>query len=83
MPSARIGHAECPCEVLLHRKDEASELSRLLNAREVHGKQLRTRALTGDDTIATREATVELLERGELDYIVTVDVFNEGIESRR
>lgn len=76
------GHAGVPVRGLLFcsRRDEASELSRLLNKREVHGKRLRTRVLTGDDTIAAREAAVEQLERGELDYIVTVDVFNEGID---
>lgn len=76
------GHAGVPVRGLLFcsRKDEALELSRLLNEREVHGKRLRTRALTGDDMITTRETAVDLLERGELDYIVTVDVFNEGID---
>lgn len=76
------GHAGVPVRGLLFcsRKEEARELSNLLNGRAVHGKSLRTRALTGDDSIATRELVVEELERGDLDYIVTVDVFNEGID---
>nr|WP_026022043.1 DEAD/DEAH box helicase [Kurthia massiliensis] len=57
------------------RADEAYALSDKLNARG-----LRTAALTGKDDMAVREQTVEQLERGELDYIITVDVFNEGID---
>lgn len=78
----RYGHAGVPVRglVFCSRKDEASELSRLLNVRSVHGRRLRTRALTGDDPIHVRESVVDDLERGELDYIVTVDVFNEGID---
>lgn len=63
-------------------KAEARELSTLLNQRKVHGKQLRTRALTGDDPVDVREQAVEQLEKGELDYIITRDVFNEGIDIR-
>lgn len=76
------GHAGAAVRGLLFcsRKDEAHELSRLLNEREVHGRPLRTRALTGDDSIRTREIVTEQLEDGQLDYIVTVDVFNEGID---
>ncbi|MDT0157631.1 DEAD/DEAH box helicase [Microbacterium sp. ARD32] len=66
--------------VFCSRKDEAHELARLLNARAVHGHPLRTLALTGDDSSDTREAAVDRLEAGELDYIITVDVFNEGID---
>lgn len=76
------GHAGVPVRGLMFcsRKDEARELSRLLNDRTVHQRRLRTRALTGEDSIDYRERVVEALERGELDYIVTVDVFNEGID---
>jgi len=61
-------------------KDEAHELSRLLNARTLRGAPLRTLALTGDDRPEVREAAVGQLERGELDYLLTVDIFNEGID---
>ena len=64
------------------RKDEARELSTLLNQNSVHGKPLRTRALTGEDSVETRERVVAQLEDGKLDYIITVDVFNEGIDIR-
>ncbi|GAA1819253.1 DEAD/DEAH box helicase [Brevibacterium celere] len=78
------GHAGAAVKGLIFcsRKEEATELSRLLNEREVHGKQLRTRALTGDDPVAMRESVVNQLEAGHLDYILTVDVFNEGIDIR-
>lgn len=62
------------------RKDEAHQLSELFNTSEVNGRQLHTRALTGDDTAETRESVVQQLESGELDYILTVDIFNEGID---
>lgn len=78
------GHAGAAVKGLMFcsRKDEAIELSGLLNQRTVHGRTLRTRALTGDDPIPVREAVVDELEAGLLDYIITVDVFNEGIDIR-
>lgn len=57
------------------RKDETKELSRLLNNRGY-----RTVALTGDDSQEDRINSVVQLENGELDYILTVDIFNEGID---
>jgi superfamily II DNA or RNA helicase/HKD family nuclease len=62
------------------RTKEALALSEKLNHRELRGRRLRTVALTGADPISRREAMVDLLERGELDYILTVDVFNEGVD---
>jgi len=62
------------------RKEEARVLSQELNRTLFRGRMLRTTALTGEDSIAHREETVARLERGELDYILTVDVFNEGID---
>ena len=56
-------------------KKEATELSILLNQRG-----FRTQALTGDDSQAVREKAVQQLENGELDYLLTVDIFNEGID---
>lgn len=61
-------------------KKEANDLSVRLNKAVVNGRLLRTYALTGDDPIETREAVVRQLEEGELDYILTVDIFNEGID---
>ncbi|WP_029089357.1 DUF3427 domain-containing protein [Brevibacterium album] len=76
------GHAGAPVRGLMFcsGKKEAQELSQLLNQRDVRGKRLRTTSLTGEDPVSVREATVTRLENGELDYIVTVDVFNEGID---
>src|SRR5699024_1125635 len=62
------------------RKDEAHALALALNWRTLRGRPLRCVALTGDDSIVRREEVVVQLERGELDYILTVDVFNEGVD---
>lgn len=56
-------------------KNEAKELSLLLNQ-----KGFRTQALTGDDSQVAREEAVKQLENGQLDYLLTVDIFNEGID---
>lgn len=76
------GHVGLPARGLIFcsRTEEARELVKLLNEREVHGRRLRTVALTGEDSVETRELVVGQLEAGELDYIITVDVFNEGID---
>ncbi|KXH80741.1 DUF3427 domain-containing protein [Sporosarcina sp. HYO08] len=57
------------------RKTEAIELSAAFNQRG-----LRTVALTGEDSPEERERQVTRLENGYLDYILTVDIFNEGID---
>ncbi|WP_210502905.1 DUF3427 domain-containing protein [Nocardioides xinjiangensis] len=66
--------------IFCSRKDEANALSAELNRSTLRGKALRTVALTGDDSVAAREQRVHELEAGELDYILTVDVFNEGVD---
>lgn len=66
--------------IFCSRKEEARALSELLNTRQFRGQVLRTVALTGDDPIDHRERQVERLEAGELDYILTVDIFNEGVD---
>lgn len=66
--------------IFCSRKEEAHALSAALNASQLRGAPLRTVALTGDDLIDTRERRVEELEAGQLDYILTVDVFNEGVD---
>lgn len=62
------------------RNDEASLLSQALNGRTVLGRTLRTVALSGSNTFAEREDALTKLEQGQLDYILTVDIFNEGID---
>lgn len=57
------------------RKEEAIKLSEALNK-----KGFRTVALTGDHSQEERAHEVERLENGALDYILTVDIFNEGID---
>lgn len=66
--------------IFCSRKEEAHELSRALNKSHIRGKLLRTQALTGEDSIESREGAVERLEKGELDYLLTVDIFNEGVD---
>ncbi len=66
--------------IFCSRREEARRLSEEMNKRSLRGQQLRTIALTGEDTIEVREQRVAQLEAGELDYILTVDVFNEGID---
>ncbi|NPC98790.1 DUF3427 domain-containing protein [Nocardioides sp. zg-DK7169] len=66
--------------IFCSRKDEARALAAALNERTLRGRPLRAVALTGEDSITERERRVVQLERGELDYILTVDVFNEGVD---
>ncbi len=66
--------------IFCSRTEEAFELSRLLNERSVNGAKLRTKVLTGTDSLDKREQVIKELEAGNLDYILTVDIFNEGID---
>ena len=65
--------------IFCSRKDEAKELSVLFNKR---GYQ--TVALCGDASPEQREEAISMLEQdnreGGLDYIFTVDIFNEGVD---
>lgn len=56
-------------------KKEAHALSGALNQ-----QGLKTIALTGDSSQEERTMQVNRLEAGRLDYILTVDIFNEGID---
>ncbi|MFC7619849.1 DUF3427 domain-containing protein [Microlunatus sp. GCM10028923] len=66
--------------IFCSRKDEARALSAALNELDLHGQRLRTAAVTGDDSTEQRNSVVRSLERGDLNYILTVDVFNEGVD---
>lgn len=66
--------------IFCSRKSEARALSTALNFLQLRGVPIRTIALTGDDSVEFREQCVARLEAGELDYILTVDVFNEGVD---
>lgn len=65
--------------IFCSRKDEAVELSELFNS-----KGFKTVALTGDSNEEERARSIEKLETDKLseklDYIFTVDIFNEGID---
>lgn len=65
--------------IFCSRKKEAIELSALFNL-----KGFKTVALTGDSTEDERAKSIEKLETDnlseKLDYIFTVDIFNEGID---
>ena len=63
--------------IFVSRTDEATALEEALNLRG-----LRTKALTGKHKQKEREEAVQQLTQrdNELDYIITVDIFNEGID---
>lgn len=65
--------------IFCSRTDEAEEI-----ASKLYFRGYRTKALTGASSQAEREAAVAKLEQnsnvGALDYLVTVDIFNEGID---
>lgn len=66
--------------IFCSRKEEAKELSKKFNERE-----LRTEVLTGEDNQERRENVIARLTDDEkidnqLDYIFTVDIFNEGVD---
>ncbi|MFH6655919.1 DUF3427 domain-containing protein [Streptococcus suis] len=47
---------------------------------QFNNRGLRTRALSGENSQEERQRVVQDLENGYLDYILTVDIFNEGID---
>lgn len=65
--------------IFCSRKNEAIELAVLFNS-----KGFKTIALTGDNSEEERSKAIEKLETDnlseKLDYIFTVDIFNEGID---
>ncbi|WP_323756426.1 DUF3427 domain-containing protein [Roseivirga sp.] len=65
--------------IFCSRKNEAVELSELFNS-----KGFKTIALTGDSSEEERARAIEKIETdnlsAKLDYIFTVDIFNEGID---
>ncbi|MBK8460133.1 MAG: DUF3427 domain-containing protein [Micropruina sp.] len=66
--------------IFCSRRQEARLLSAALNQHMLRGRAIRTVFLSGADPIPTRERAVQDLESGRLDYILTVDVFNEGVD---
>jgi superfamily II DNA or RNA helicase/HKD family nuclease len=66
--------------IFCSRRDEARLLSDALNRRTLRGKPIRAAFLSGADPIPVREKAVDDLEAGALDYLLSVDVFNEGVD---
>ncbi|RBW69695.1 DUF3427 domain-containing protein [Bacillus taeanensis] len=61
--------------IFCSRKEEAEKLAVAMNE-----KGYKTVALTGSHSQEERVEQVNRLEKGHLDYIITVDIFNEGID---
>ena len=61
--------------VFCSRNDEAKTLSQLFNERGY-----RTIAISGETPDFERDRAIERLENGELQYIFSVDILNEGID---
>ncbi|MCH4171127.1 MAG: DEAD/DEAH box helicase [Lactobacillus sp.] len=61
--------------IFCSRKDEAQALCALFNQQGIESAYL-----TGEHSIEEREAVVAQLESGQIHYIFTVDIFNEGID---
>ncbi|MCQ2556495.1 MAG: DEAD/DEAH box helicase [Ligilactobacillus sp.] len=61
--------------IFVSRKEEAQKL-----AQELTQRGLFSQALTNEDSHQTRQDAVAKLEAGQLQYLLTVDIFNEGID---
>lgn len=72
--------------IFCSRKEEAKELSLKFNCRyKKDGRLYRTEVLTGEDIQVRREKVISQLtadgcEENAIDYIFTVDIFNEGVD---
>ena len=61
--------------VFCSRNEEASELSRLFNERGY-----KTLAISGETATERRDKAIERLENGDIQYIFSVDILNEGVD---
>ncbi|MEE6725755.1 DEAD/DEAH box helicase [Pediococcus acidilactici] len=61
--------------IFCSRQAEAEEVAQIMTA-----KGHPATALTGNTTISEREKIIRRFEKGELEYLVTVDIFNEGVD---
>lgn len=61
--------------IFCNRNDEARSLSEQFN-----NLGYRTLALSGENSDEERDRAIERLESGEIEYIFSVDIFNEGID---
>ncbi|MFO6335657.1 DEAD/DEAH box helicase, partial [Pseudomonas aeruginosa] len=49
-------------------------------ANQLSNRGISSVGLTGKDSIAYRTETIQQLKEGSINYIITVDLFNEGID---
>ncbi|MDN5953051.1 MAG: DEAD/DEAH box helicase, partial [Loigolactobacillus coryniformis] len=68
-------HNQAKGLVFCSRKEEAQQLAQLFSA-----QSLPSVYLSGEDSINQREMQISRLENGEINYIFTVDIFNEGVD---
>lgn len=61
--------------IFCNRNDEAAELSNKLN-----GLGYRTKAISGANSDAERNDAIVRLETGEYQYLLSVDIMNEGVD---
>ena len=61
--------------IFVSRIEEAIELTEKMKSRGI-----RCEVLTGEDSDSKREKTISDLEEGKIEYIITVDIFNEGVD---
>ena len=61
--------------IFVSHREEAKILADKLSERGIKSK-----SLLGDDSDNYREKIIQELENGEISYIVTVDIFNEGVD---
>lgn len=61
--------------IFVSRVEEAIELTEKMKNRGI-----RCEVLTGEDSDSKREKTISDLEEGKIEYIITVDIFNEGVD---
>lgn len=61
--------------IFVSRVEEAIELTEKMKNRGI-----RCEVLTGEDSDNKREKTILDLEEGKIEYIITVDIFNEGVD---
>lgn len=66
--------------IFCSRTDESVALAEWLTGKIVNGRPLRVESLAGTDSISAREDAVGRLVDGKVDYLVTVDIFNEGVD---
>lgn len=61
--------------IFVSRVEEAIELTEKMKS-----EGIRCEVLTGEDSDNKREKTISDLEEGRIEYIITVDIFNEGVD---